>query len=108
MLTDIAIGIVFARQEQKAHRPAFIQMGQSGLQCPPRCTSPSGVAIKAENNELSEAKQLGHMLRRAGCAERRNGLPDAVLRQRDDIHVPLNHQGVSLLANGCSGLKKAV
>ena len=85
------------RQEQEAHRARVARMQQAGSSARPAARRPGGVAVEAEDHRVGEAEQLLHVFGRAGRAQRGHGIAEAALRQRDDVHVALDHQHVAAL-----------
>ena len=55
---DEAVGVVLGRQKQKLHAARVVGQGQNGVQRLAGGASACGVAIKAEDDGLGEAKQL--------------------------------------------------
>ena len=95
-------------QEEKAEGARIGRVRQASLERPARGATPGGVAVEAEDDRVGEANELLHVLRRARGAERRHGVLEARLRQRDDVHVALDDQRVAALADRRARLEQAV
>ena len=108
VFADVAVGVVLARQEQKFDSAHVGGKGQGGVQGLAGRAPPGVVAVKAEHHRFGEAKQLLHMLGRAGGAQRGHRVGKPQLRQRHHVHVALGDQRVAVFAQGGAGLEQAV
>ena len=77
VLAHVGVGVVLGRQEQEADRPRVARMRQAGLERAARGSPAGGVAVEAEDHRVGEAKQLLHVIGRAGRAERGDGIAEA-------------------------------
>ena len=107
-LTHIAVRVMLRRQEQKAHLLTVTQGRQSVLQRAPCSALPGGVTIKTKHHLIGRTQQPLRMCLSRRRAERGDHVFDAVLRQRDDIHVALDDQHAIHLADRGLRLKQAV
>ena len=108
VFADEAVGVVLGRQKQKLDRAHVGGQRQRGIERLARRAPARAVAVKAEHHRIGKAKQLVHMLGRAGRAQRGHGVGKAQLRQRHHVHVAFGHQRKPKLAQGVAGFKQAV
>ena len=108
MFADVAVRIVLGGQKQKLDGAHIAGKGQGGVQRLARRAASGAVAVKAEDHRIGEAKQLLHMLGRAGRAQRGDGVGKAELGQRHHVHIALGDQRIAVLAQGGARLKQAV
>ena len=104
----IAVGVVFGGQKQELDAAHIGGVGQGTVECLAGGAAACAVAVKAEDHRVGEAKQLLHMLGRAGRAQRGHGVGKAQLGQGHHVHVALGHQRIARLADGRAGLKQTV
>ncbi|KGX49631.1 hypothetical protein Y025_5578 [Burkholderia pseudomallei TSV32] len=104
----IAVRIVLRGQEQETDRPVVRGVRQARLQRAPRGAPAGRVAVETEDDRVRLPQQLLHVNRRARGAERRHRVRKAELRERDDVHVPLDDERVLVLANREPRLEQAV
>ena len=102
------VGILAVGEKQEARLLAVRQHRQRVLQRAPRGLASGGVAVEAEDDEIGEAEELLRMDGRRRRAQRRNGVLDAVLRQRHDIHVAFDDEDAAGIANRVSREIEAV
>ena len=81
---------------------------QRVLQRAPRGLAARGVAVEAEHDGVGQPEQLLHVHRRGRGAERRHRVLDAVLRQRDDVHVALDDDDAAGVADRVARQEQAV
>ena len=105
---DEGVGVVFGRQEQEGQRRIVAQGFQRVLQRPPGGATARSVAVEAEHDAVGLAQQRVHVLRRGSGAERGDGVGDAELRQRDDVHVAFDDDGEAFVADRLLRQVKAV
>ncbi len=96
------------RQKQEPDRPRVGRVRQAGLEGPECGPAPGRIAVEAEDHRVGEPEQLLHVVGGAGGAERCDAVLEAGLRQRDDVHVALDHEGVAALAQGRARFEQAV
>ena len=93
------VGILAVRQEQEHRVLAVGEHRQRVLERAPRGLAPGAVAVEAEHDGVGLAKELLRVRRRGGGAQRSDRIVDAVLGQRDDIHVALDDDHLAGVAN---------
>src|SRR5699024_10818301 len=95
----IRIRIVLIWQKQKSDRYVVTQHWQTSVESPPRRTPARLVTVKAKNNTLAGAHQLLNVHIRGGGTKCRDGVIQAVLRERNNVHIPLHDQYTPFLPN---------
>ena len=106
--TDIAVRIMFRRQEQEFDRFIVRHVGQAGLQRAAGGAAACLVAVETENHVIGLAQQFLHV---GGCARRAQGghrLRETHLRQRHHVHIAFGHQHVAGVADGLARLEQAI
>ena len=105
---DIAVRIVFRRQEQEFDGLIVRHMGQARFQRAAGGAAAGLVAIEAENHVIGLAQQFLHVGGRARRAQRGHRLRETHLRQRHHVHIPLRHQHVAGVADGLARLEQPI
>ena len=91
MLAHHAVRIFAVRQEQEPRLPAFAQSRQGRLQRTPGGLAPGRVAVKAEHDRSVARNSISSLSGGGGGAGCRHAVFESELRQRDDVHVALDH-----------------
>ena len=104
----IAVGVVFGGQKQELDAAHIGGVGQGAVECLAGGAAACAVAVKAEDHRVGEAKQLLHMLGRAGRAQRGHGVGKAELGQRHHVHVAFGHQHIARAVQGFARFVQAV
>jgi hypothetical protein len=99
------VRILAVGEEQEARLLAVGQHRQRVFERAPRGFAPCSVAVEAEDHPLRQAKELLRMKRCRGGAQRRHRVLDAVLGERHDIHVALDHEH---LTGGAYGISRKI
>ena len=102
------VRVVFRRQEEEAHHLAVGEDRQRHLERAPRGLAAGGVAVEAEDDVVGEAQQLAEVEGRGRRTEGCDRVLDAVLRERDDVHVALDHDDFVRVADRAPRLVEAV
>ena len=96
----VAVWVVFGWQEQELDAARVGRVRQGAVERLARGAATSAVAVKAEDHRVGEAKQLLHMVRRAGGAQRGDRVGKAQLGQRHHVHVAFGDQHVARAVQG--------
>ncbi len=91
----------------KAEALVVGQRFQRVFQGAPGGLAPGVVAVETENDAVDLAQQLGDVGGGGRRAERRDRIADAVLGQRDDVHVAFGDDGDIGFAQRLPGLRQA-
>ena len=97
LIAHEVVGIRALRQESEAEGMALAQNRQHAVDGA-RCGSLAGpVAVEADDRLGREQPKLIHLAFGEGGAERRHGLMEACLMQRNHVHVAFDHDELALV-----------
>ena len=108
MGADKTVRVMLFGQKQEFDTAHIGGIGQRTVEGFARGPAPGAVAIKTENHRVGKAKQLLHMVGRAGGTQRGDGVGKTELGQRHHVHIPLGDQRIALVAQMRAGFKQSV
>ncbi len=105
---DEIVRILALGQEQERELLAVGDHRQRVLERAPGRLAPGVVAVEAEHDVVGESQQLLHVHRGGGGPERGHRVVDAVLGERDDVHVALDDDDAAGIADRVTREEEAV
>ena len=90
--THQGVRVFAVRQDQEPDRASLAEVGQGGLERPPGGPEAGFVAVETEHQIGQHAEQATEVLAGQRGPERCHRVRDAVLCERQDVHIALDHE----------------
>ena len=103
VLADQIVRVEAVRQEGELHAEAGLEVRQHGLDRAEGGPAPGRVAVEAEDRLGHHAPQQPHLILGQRRAEGCDGVREARLRQRDDVHVAFDDDHAALVVGRAAG-----